>query len=558
VAKRREDNGEQVYLLDRRGGDAIRATDLKGELSAYFWSPDGKKLLIVVKDSDYSDTANTKIRTPYVIDRYRFKDDEVGYLDRRAKHLYLFDLESKKLDTLTTGKYDETQPAFSPDGSKIAFVSNRTEDPDKNENEDIYVMDTRPNAPMRKLTTWAGIDENPVWSHDGQHIAYLRSSSDENFTMYGENYLGVASMDGKSPLILSKAVDRPVWNPRWEKDGKNIFVTMEDDRHVLIASFDASTGQMTRVINGEQRVHSIEYDKIHNSWVLLLSTTQHPAEIFIFKNGILRQLTKIHDAFLMPLQLASVEGFQSKSKDGTLVSGILYRPATIKANQKLPLILYIHGGPVRQDNFGFDVTRQILACAGYAVAAVNYRGSSGRGIEFTRAIYANWGNKEVEDIVGAADYLVKQGIVDENKIGIGGWSYGGILTDYTIATDQRFKAAVSGAGAALAFTMYGVDQYVLLYETELGVPWKHIDTWMKVSYPFFQVDKIKTPTLFMASEKDFNVPSAGAEQMYQALRSLGVPTELIIYPNQHHGLSVPSYLKDHLERNIKWFDKYLK
>jgi dipeptidyl aminopeptidase/acylaminoacyl peptidase len=253
-----------------------------------------------------------------------------------------------------------------------------------------------------------------------------------------------------------------------------------------------------------------------------------------------------------------VEGFQSKSKDGTLVSGILYRPANAPVGRKLPLILFIHGGPVGQDQFGFDLSRQMLAAAGYAVAAVNYRGSSGRGIGFTRAIYADWGHKEVVDIVGSADYLIKQGIVDENRMGIAGWSYGGISSNYTIATDQRFKAAVSGAGSSLQLTMYGTDQYITQYETELGVPWKHPDAWMKVSYSFFHADRIKTPTLFMASQNDFNVPVAGAEQMYQALRSMGVPTELVIYPNQNHGLAVPSYIKDRFERHIKWFDKYLK
>jgi dipeptidyl aminopeptidase/acylaminoacyl peptidase len=558
VAKRGEDKQSQVYLLDRRGGEGMKATDLKGSLSDHRWSPDGKKLLLVVKDQDFSDTAKTKIRTPYVIDRYRFKQDYAGYLDRRATHLYLFDIASKKLDTLTTGRFDETQPAFSPDGSQIAFVSNRTEDPDRNANADIYVMDAKPGAAMRRLTSWPGTDSFPEWSPDGSRIAYLQSSSSENFTMYGENYLAVISKDGGTPSLLSKPVDRPVGNQRWTADGRTIFAIMRDDRQTPVVSFDAATGRMTREVEGERSFSDLEYDKAHDSWVLQLSTPQRPAEIFALEKGSLRALTNIHDGFLAPLQLASVEGFQSKSKDGTLVSGILYRPANAPVGRKLPLILFIHGGPVGQDQFGFDLSRQMLAAAGYAVAAVNSRGSSGRGIGFTRAIYADWGHKEVVDIVGSADYLIKQGIVDENRMGIAGWSYGGISSNYTIATDQRFKAAVSGAGSSLQLTMYGTDQYITQYETELGVPWKHPDAWMKVSYSFFHADRIKTPTLFMASQNDFNVPVAGAEQMYQALRSMGVPTELVIYPNQNHGLAVPSYIKDRFERHIKWFDKYLK
>jgi dipeptidyl aminopeptidase/acylaminoacyl peptidase len=558
VAKRGEDKASQVYLLDRRGGDAIKATDVKGGLGDYRWSPDGKKLLLVVKDQDFSDTAKTKTRTPYVIDRYHFKQDGEGYLDRRATHLYLFTLADKKVDTLTTGKYDETQPAFSPDGSRIAFVSNRTEDPDKNENSDIYVMDAKAGASMKKLTTWAGSDGSPVWSPDGKHIAYLQSSSNENFTMYGQQILALISKEGGTPLLLSKPIDRPVSNPRWSADGKKIYAIEKDDRQSLVASFDRTTGKLTRVLDGERSFSSLEYDKTHNCLVLMMSSPSRPAEAFVFEGDSLRRLTNIHDTFLAPLQLATVEGFHSKSKDGMTISNILSRPANAATNQKLPLILYIHGGPVGQDEFSFDMTSQILASAGYAVANVNYRGSNGCGLEFIRAIYADWGNKEVLDIVGAANHLIKEGIVDENRMGIAGWSYGGYSTDYTIASDQRFKAAVSGAGSGLQFTMYGTDEYVSQYETELGTPWKQPEKWMKLSYPFFHVDRIKTPTLFMGSQNDFNVPVAGAEQMYQALRSLGVPTELVIYPGQNHGLSVPSYIKDRLERYIRWFDKYLK
>jgi dipeptidyl aminopeptidase/acylaminoacyl peptidase len=156
------------------------------------------------------------------------------------------------------------------------------------------------------------------------------------------------------------------------------------------------------------------------------------------------------------------------------------------------------------------------------------------------------------------DYVVAAGIADPAHLGIGGWSYGGILTDYTTATDTRFKGAVSGAGSALQLSMYGVDEYITQYENELGAPWKSLDPWLKVSYPFLHADKITTPTLYLSGLKDFNVPTAGGEQMYQALKSLGVDTELVLYPNQHHGITMPSYARDRLSRYVAWFDKYVK
>lgn len=546
----------QVYLLDRRGGNAKKLTNVKAPITSYTWRPDGSGILLVMKDPDYTDTAKTKIRTPYVMDRYKFKQDYEGYLGDRKTHLYFFNIATKKLDTLTKGVYNETNPAWSPNGEIIAFVSNRTSDPDKNANTDIYVMEAKPGAMAKKLTTWAGSDNEPQWSPDGKSIAYLQSSSNEAFTMYGQPLLAVISRDGGEPKLLSKSTDRPVRNQRWNADSKSIAALMEDDRQCNIVSFDAMSGEMKKLTQGNQSFSMLETK--NGILVAAMSDPQTPPELYSFEKNNLRKLTHVQDSFLAPLKLATVEGFQSKSKDGTKISGLLYQPADAGKGEKLPLILFIHGGPVGQDKYEFDLSRQIYAAAGYAVAAVNYRGSSGRGLEFTRSIYGDWGNKEVMDIIGAADHLIKEGIVDENRMGIAGWSYGGISTNYTIATDQRFKAAVSGAGSSLQLSMYGSDQYITQYENELGAPWKNPNKWIKLSYPFFHADKIKTPTLFMASQNDFNVPVAGAEQMYQALKSLGIPTELVIYPNQNHGIMVPSYLKDRYERHIGWFNKYLK
>jgi dipeptidyl aminopeptidase/acylaminoacyl peptidase len=190
------------------------------------------------------------------------------------------------------------------------------------------------------------------------------------------------------------------------------------------------------------------------------------------------------------------------------------------------------------------------------VLRVNYRGGSGRGAAYAQAIVADWGHKEVEDLLAGVDYLVSQGIADKDRLAIGGWSYGGILTDYTIATDRRFKAAISGAGSANQLSTYGADQYVLQYNNELGPPWRDTALWLKVSYPFFHADRIHTPTLFLGGEKDFNVPVSGSEQMFQALKTLGVPTQLVVYPEQHHVFTRPSFVKDLEERMADWLNRY--
>lgn len=556
VSSRQEGKGSQVWLMDRRGGEGKRLTEIKGGIDDYAWSPDSKKLLLTLTDPDPEDSSKIKTTKPYVIDRYQYKQDVQGYRYKKVHtHLYLFDIATKKIDTLTKSNFDEESAVWSPDGSAIAFVSNRTEDPDKNENTDIYVIEAKPGAVIRQLTDWKGTDNSPRWSPDGQTIAYTRSISDEVYHMYDEPVLCVIPAAGGTPRLLSRSLDRPVFNPHWAKDGKTILTLVEDDRQQYIGSFSADNGTLAKLTNGSVVYTSIEPAGDH--LLAIGSDPQTPSEIYTVDKDAGRRLTHHTDSFTAQLQLAKVVPFTSKSADGTTVSGIYYRPISAPEGKKLPLILFIHGGPVGQDALSFDMSRQILAGNGYLVAAVNYRGSSGRGLDYCKVIAGDWGNKEVMDLHGAVDYLVKQGLADAEHLGVAGWSYGGILTDYLIASDTRFKAASSGAGTGFTLSLYGVDQYINQYNNELGTPWTSIDRYLKISYPLLKADRIKTPTLFMSGEKDFNVPTAGSEQMYQALRTLGVPTELIIFPGQFHGISIPSYQRDRFDRWIAWFNKYL-
>ncbi len=546
----------QLYLLNRMGGEAIKLTDVKGELSDYAWSPDSKKIALLQRDP--VDTSKEQKNKPWVIDRYHFKQDISGYLyDKRWTHIYLFDVKEKKLDTLTRGNLDESDIKWSPDGTKIAFVSNRTADPDKNSNTDIYVIEAKPGAAFKQLTTWKGRDSSPRWSPDGKTLAYVRSTADGNFIMYDQPILCTISAEGGEPRLYSKDLDRPVGNPRWNKEGTAIAVLVTDDCRRYVAMCDVASAKMTKLIEGDRVFNSLELHPGGN-WITSSSDPQMPSEFYALENGSLRRLTKVQDEFISSVNLAPVQKIVSTSKDGNKVSNLLFTPAG-SDGKKMPAVFYIHGGPVGQDDYGFDLTRQMLAANGYAVIAVNYRGSNGRGIAYSKAIEADWGNKEVLDILGAADQLTKAGVIDGDNLGIGGWSYGGILTNYTIASDTRFKAACSGAGSSMQLSLVGVDQYITQFENEIGYPWKdkNLEKYLKLSYPYLKADRIKTPTIFLTGEKDFNVPAIGSEQMYQALRSLGIPTELIVYPGQFHGITNPAYQKDRLVRYNAWFDRYM-
>jgi dipeptidyl aminopeptidase/acylaminoacyl peptidase len=550
-----EKEGSQLYLMDRRGGEPVQLTHIKGELENYYWFQDAKRLVFEIKDFNYADTAKTKIRKPYEIDRYQFKDDADGYLDNRKTHLYLFTLETKKLDTLTRGNFNESDVDISSDGKFITYASNVSATPDQNSNTDIFLLSLVPGSKPEQLTVYKGSDFSPRFSPDGKTIAIIQSSSEDDFDMYDLKQLGLIDIKTKTSKILTKDFDRSIENITWNRNGKTIFALVEDDRKQNIIQVDINNGSVTQFTN-ETGVYSSLNINTKGVMAVLYSNPYVPNEIYFSDNTKFSKVTHIQDAYLAPLRRIYVKGFSAIASDGNKVSGILY--VTDSIARKLPLVLFIHGGPVGQDDYAYNLTRNIYAAAGYVVAAVNYRGSSGRGAEYTRSIYADWGNKEVKDIIGVADYLIQQGIADSNRMAIAGWSYGGILTNYTIATDKRFKAAVSGAGSSLMLSFYGTDMYIQQYEPELGKPWENMQKWIDVSYPFFKVNEIKTPTLFMASQNDFNVPVVGAEQMYQAFKSVGIPTELIIYPNQHHGITVPSYIVHRYNSHINWFKTYLK
>jgi dipeptidyl aminopeptidase/acylaminoacyl peptidase len=564
--------GNQVWLLDRDGGEAFQLTDLKGRLQSYEWSPDSKRLALVVGDPDPEAEAaeaakeaggKPKAPKPILIDRYKFKQDVQGYLlSGRHSYIYLFEIETKKLERLTTGKWDEAAPSWSPDGTRIAFMSNHGEDSDRDQSAQLFVAEAKPGSTEKALTQASsrGGRSRPEWSPDGKLIAFIEGD-EKKYGAYNMSHLAIVASDGSvAPKRVEavEALDRSVSLQAFSPNGKAIRVLVTDDRSVYPAQVTLSSGKVDRLLKPPVVVSS--WESTGNSSVVLSGGDTKYTEIYAFENGALRQLTRQNDALFGELDIALTEEVGFKSKDGTEVHGLLTYPTGYVKGTKVPLLLRIHGGPNGQDQHSLSLERQFFAANGYAVLAVNYRGSAGRGQKFSRAIFADWGHYEVEDLQAGVDHVIKMGVADPDRLGVGGWSYGGILTDYMIASDNRFKAATSGAGTAFTVAFYGTDQYIIQYDNEIGPPWdsKAWETYQKISYPFLHADRIKTPTLFLCGERDFNVPLAGSEQMYQALRSLGVDTQLVIYPNQNHGISRPSYVRDRFERYLAWYDKYLK
>ena len=356
------------------------------------------------------------------------------------------------------------------------------------------------------------------------------------------------------PRVVTDGVDRNVYSPRFSRDGKTLFMVLEDAGYTHLSRAAIDGGALTRVTEG----YDINgYDMAGDTIVVLESRASYPQEISRVTSSGLARVTRVNDRWLDEVMIAPVTRFRSKSSDGAEIDGFLTMPPDQPNGQKLPTLLRIHGGPVSQYGESFSFEWQLFAANGYAVVAANPRGSSGRGGAFSREIFADWGNKDYLDVMGAVDHAIAMGVADPDRLGVGGWSYGGILTNYVITKTTRFKGAISGASEVNYLANYGHDHYLLEWEAELGLPWETTDRWIKLS-PFFQVANVKTPTLVMCGQEDWNVPLINSEQLYQALRRLGVPTELVIYPGEGHGISRPSFQVDRYERYLAWYDKYVR
>jgi dipeptidyl aminopeptidase/acylaminoacyl peptidase len=578
----RNDSKVEVWLLNRLGGEAERLTYTPQDVEELAWSPDSMRLAVLLRDAsleeldafkDQEDKESdqdkekdkaerdkkSKAQRPWVIDRRQFKQDEVGYLDRRRTHLYVFDLAKRSLTQITSGDFDDNQLAWSPDGKRLAFASNRSvPDPDATYDINIWTVaadNSDKGAQLTQVTKNPGEDVEPSWSPDGKWITYTTRLDPKEFE-YGTKHLAVIPSGGGEAKVLTRTFDRWVISPRFSPDGKYIYFIADDDGTQNLCRIPAEGGEITRPIGGRLMVNDFSMART-GEIAAQVATIDRADEIFTIPGGKLTQVSHVNDALFAQLKISHGEYVHFKSKDGTVIAGYLYKPLDYVAGTKVPTILRPHGGPVWAYYAEFAHLPQLLAANGYAVLFPNPRGSTGYGQKHAQAIFADWGNKDFQDDMAMVDYAVEQGIADPDKLGVGGWSYGGISTNFIITQTTRFKAAISGAGEFLYSTNYGHDHYQRDWETELGRPWEKKELWDKIS-PFYRVTNITTPTLIMGGNIDWNVPIINGEQMYQALRSLGKTAELVVYPDEYHEFSTPSHIKDRLERYLAWYNHYVK
>lgn len=561
LSKRGKDKQAQIWLLDRRGGEAQKLTDVKADIAAFRWSPDSRRLLLTITDPAPEPPKDDEDRPlPVVVDDVKFKEDGVGFLTAESHtHLALFDVATKTETRLTASdSFDDSAAEWSPDGKSVAYLADHTVDPATPAAQWLHVIEAKAGGAPRVAAKFdSALGQTLIWSADGAKIAHLVGDVPK-LNQYSQPRLAETTLATGQTRVIASSIGTYVQRPV-DLGGGRVGAILAEDRHEVPAVFDLATGSVQRLGDPKLAVFDQCGSKDAKApRAVIASGDEAMPEVYALEGKAMRALTAHNSKLSAGIAWSPVHDFAATASDGSEVHGLLTLPAGYVQGQRYPTVLWIHGGPTAQDTHEIDTMRQWIAAQGYAVLAVNYRGSSGRGDAYGTAIAADWGNKEVLDLYAATDWAVAQGIADPARMGVGGWSYGGILTDFLIVRDGRFKAAFSGAGEGNIFALFGVDQYIQQYAQEVGPPWQDPALWMRLSEPLMHADRIKTPTLFMGGIADDNVPLIGGQQLYQALKLTGVPTRLVGYPDENHGISRPSFQRDRLERIADWYKRYLK
>ncbi|MDA0678914.1 MAG: S9 family peptidase [Proteobacteria bacterium] len=538
-------------------GEATQVTSLEQGISATSLSPDESQVLLSFSDDELrSETKDDdELPGPFVVTRRQFKRDaDQGYItEGGTQHIYVYDVESETLRQVTSGTYDESDAAWSPDGNSIVFVSNREDEPDASYRSDIWIVSLSGNniQPVR-LTNNENNKYSPVFSPDGTKVAYLTAGDG----VYSVPHIAIVPVTGGKPTILTMSVDRWISSFQFSDNGQWLYFNFDNGGSTHVARVRVDDGTIERIVEGDVTVSAFDVGP-NSTLALNLSRKNTLPDVHVLEGKRLTKLTDLNRKFLDEVLIGEQRKASFPSKDGTIVEAFITTPADYEKGKSYPTILDIHGGPVGQYAWGYSFSAQFFAANGYVVVEPNPRGSSGFGEDYIRAIYRTWGITDYDDVIASVDYAVEQGIADPDRLAVTGYSYGGYMTNVVITETDRFKAAASGAGHSLIEANFGHDIYQQWYMWELGVPWENREKYDRLS-PFLRAGRIKTPTIFLGGRIDWNVPIINAELMYQAMKVQGIDTELVVYPDAHHGGWPAEYETDYLERVVAWFDRYAK
>jgi dipeptidyl aminopeptidase/acylaminoacyl peptidase len=561
------DDIAQLWVARVSGGGRRAITKGKVAVSDFDWAPDGAKLVVVKDDPSIRKTEEA----PWVITGSQIQRDGEGFDDGRHTHLWIVPASGGTPKPLTTGPYDDATPRWSPKGDSIAFVSNRNPDPDDTDDTDVWLVSSGGGAP-RRLAANPGPDTDPVWSHAGDRIAFVGSLRPNDYFL--TTHVMVAPVDGGAARDLTAALDNWVSlddvvgggtaqaRIAWSADDAALIVPFDRRGANWVGALPSAGGQPKELLGGA-RVHG--FVRVANATKRMYYTLSTPTTFYELWTANAdgtgaRKIGGPNDAALGGMKLVSPEKIQAKNGAGDTIDAWLYPPVDRDPGKTYPMILYIHGGPQEYDGDYFEpgLENQLFPGKGWAVLRVNYRGGTSYGEAFSHAVWADWHWREHEDLMAAVDAALKtHPWIDPNRLGVGGWSYGGIMTIWIVGHTDRFKVGVPERFEVDYPSCFGTDQWHAQYVAELGKPWENPERYRALS-PGATIANIKTPLFLIANEKDGNCPLSQAMQLYQRLKLLGQPTQLVIYPGEPHSMAVPSHYVDRLHRLVDWFGRYLK
>jgi dipeptidyl aminopeptidase/acylaminoacyl peptidase len=535
---------------------------LPGTGKDFTWSPDGKQIAFV--SSTPGEEAAEASGDPRIITRYLYKPDfreGMGrFNDNQRLHLFLVDIASKQVRQLTRGNYDEHSIDWSPDGKRLVFASNREPNQDEFFNYDLFTLQLADSS-IHRLTATEFCEYEPLWSPDGKSIAYRatrRGLTDRETTME-DTHVWLVDADGSNRREIGSVIDNRQGAPQWAPDGSAVYFVVMERGSTHLARLPIAGGQPELVVKDDGSLAG--FSAGNNALAYALSTPRDSFQLY-YRSGAAppRKLTDLNQELLANKSIAEVEPFTFVSNDNRFeVQAFLTKPIGMTADSKHPLIVVIHGGPHGANGPAFNFKQQVYAAHGYAVINVNYRGSTSYGQKFADAVFGDQNGNEGEDVLYGVSAAVRRYLwIDRERMGIEGVSYGGQLTDWLITQTNEFKAAIPTAGIANLVSYNYMTYYNQYEEMEFG-QFLHQGNLMDLAWERSALKHIAaahTPTLIIHGENDNDVPIAEAEQMFVALKDVGVETVFLRYPREGHGLTEVKHQIDATDRSIAWYEKH--
>jgi dipeptidyl aminopeptidase/acylaminoacyl peptidase len=557
-AKRKKDEKEQVYISDIRKKKVKRLTNFKSGAGDPLWSPDGKWIAFYSSLGQlYSDEFKKELGDVRFITHLRYYHVR-DWDDGKRKRIFVAAADgSQQPIRLTDGECadeGDSEMAWSPDSSEIAFVSNRSPEWWDNINTDIYTVSV-PGGKIKQVTRNTGPDHSPAYSPDGKYLAF-RSIFTYNYESEHYKVVVARRVDDDMGTPLTGKLDRDVSSFRWSPDSRDIYFLYGTQGVHHMKAVPAAGGEFRDVMTGRHVISDWAITPDGRTFIVNKKDDVNEEDFFAYNNGW-KQLTTVNETVMKQFYTQPVEEFWATSIDGAKVHGWIIKPVGFEEGKKYPMILSIHGGPHGMSTLAYRFYFQLFAAKGFVVVYANPRASLGYGEKFSRQIWEDWGGLCYKDLMCVVDEVLKKGYVDEKKLGVMGGSFGGYMTNWIVGHSNRFSAAVTVAGLSNLTSFYGTTDEQFFLEAEFkGTPWEKQDSYLQHS-PIWYAGNFKTPTMVIHGEYDFRVRTEQAEQMFTALQKQKVPSVYAWFPDEGHGVRKPVQRKLYYKLLLDWFSHYL-